>query len=65
MYHINGSFHSRNKEGIVHYARKSNPELSFVTITVVEQDQIHELNEENRSLADYVIAIPSDMTKTF
>lgn len=65
MYHINGSFHSKNKEGIVHYLSKSRPELNIITIAVVEQDEIHELKEENQSIADYIIAIPSDMTKTF
>lgn len=65
MFHINGSFHSKNKEGIVHYLQHARPELNIVTITMVEQETIQELEEENQSLADYIIAIPDDMTKTY
>ncbi len=65
FYHINGSFHSKNKEGIIYYLKNSNPELTIYSICMVEQDDIHDLEEENQSLADYIIAIPSDMTKTF
>lgn len=65
MYHFNGSYHSKNKEGIVYYLQKSRPELKIITITVVEQEDISELEEENQSLADFVIAIPDDMTKTY
>lgn len=65
FYHINGSFHSKNKEGIIYFLKKSNPELRIISITIVEQDNIDKLEAENQSLADYVIAIPSDMTKTF
>ncbi len=65
FYHLNGSFHSKNREGIVHYLHKSKPDLSIVTIIVVDQENIRSLSEENFGLADYIIAIPSDMTKTY
>ncbi len=65
LYHLNGSFHSKNKEGIVYYLHKSNPKLNIITIMVVDQDDIDELEEENKGLADFIIAIPSDMTKTY
>ena len=65
FFHINGSFHTKNHEGIVYYLQKSKPELRVVTITVVDQDDISELMKDNQGLADYVIAIPSDMTKTY
>ena len=65
FYHINGSFHSKNKEGIVYFLNKSNPDINIYSITMVEQDDIHDLEEAYLGLADYIIAIPSDMTKTF
>lgn len=65
MIHFNGSFHSQNREGIVHYLQKDKPELKIVTITMVSQEEINELEEENQSLADYIIAIPDDMTSTY
>lgn len=65
FYHLNGSFHSKNKEGIISFLTQSNPDLNIVTITVVDQDNIGELEEDNKGLADFIVAIPSDMTKTY
>ena len=63
--HYNGAFHSNNFDGINHYLRAGNPELKIVTISIAEQDDIAELSEDNLTLADYIFAIPSDMTKTY
>jgi uncharacterized iron-regulated protein len=65
FYHLNGSYHSKNKEGIVHYLHKSKPKLNIITIMVVDQDDIDELEDDNKGMADFIIAIPSDMTKTY
>lgn len=65
FYHINGTFHTKNKEGIVHYLSKLRPELNIATITMVEQNEIKELDEENEGLADFIVAIPNDMIKTY
>ena len=65
FYHLNGSFHSKNKEGIVHYLQKERPDLSIATIMMVEQEDITKLEESHKQLADYIIAIPSDMTRTY
>ncbi|MBE0648846.1 MAG: ChaN family lipoprotein [Bacteroidales bacterium] len=66
--HYNGAYHSENYEGTVWYlkdfARKFPFETTVVTITCVEQDNIDELLEENLGKADYIICIPSTMTKT-
>ncbi len=65
FYHINGAFHSKNHEGIVYFLSKLRPELNIITISVAEQTSIESLNEENAGLADFVIAVPDDMTKTY
>ena len=65
FYHLNGSFHSKNKEGIIAFLRQAKPDLNVMTITVVDQENLDKLEEENLGLADYVIAIPADMTKTY
>jgi uncharacterized iron-regulated protein len=65
FYHLNGSFHSKNHEGIVAFLKQSNPDLNIVTITIADQDSIDELEEANHGQADYVIAVPADMTKTY
>ena len=63
--HYNGSFHSQNKEGIVWYVSQADPSLSIKTIQVVEQDDVGSLHEKNKGLADFVICVPADMTKTY
>ena len=63
--HYNGSYHSDNYEGIVWWIKQSNPALNILTITTVEQDTISNLSEENSGTADYILCIPSAMTKTY
>jgi len=65
FFHINGSYHSDFKEGIVWYLNKYNAELETITISVVEQDVIERLEEENKNKADFIICVPSTMTKTY
>lgn len=66
--HFNGAYHSENHEGTVWYlkdfARKFPFDTKILTITCVEQDNQEELSEENIGKADYIICIPSSMTKT-
>ena len=63
--HYNGSYHSDNHEGIVWYLKQANPDLNIITVTSVEQDTISSLNEDFKNTADYIICIPSSMTKTY
>ena len=57
FFHLNGSFHSKNKEGIIHYLSKQKPGLNILTISMVEQENISELHDENKGQADYMIAV--------
>ena len=63
--HFNGTYHSDNYEGIVWYIQQSNPDLKVLTISSVEQDTIKDLKEEHLNLADYILSVPSSMTKTY
>ncbi|WKN43022.1 ChaN family lipoprotein [Tunicatimonas pelagia] len=65
VFHVNGSYHSQDKEGIAWYLRQAQPDLIIMNIHSVEQDTIDELVEENQTDADFTICIPSDMTKTY
>ena len=65
FYHINGAFHTKNSGGIIYFLKKLNPDLNVVTISMVEQKKILKLKDENIGIADYLIAIPDDMTKTY
>jgi len=63
--HFNGAYHSKNGEGILWYLRKSYPDMKFATIHCVEQENLDQLDELHRQSADFIIVIPSDMTKTY
>jgi uncharacterized iron-regulated protein len=63
--HYNGTYHSNDFEGILWYLNKYLPGLSIMTISSVEQESIEELEEENLNKANFILAIPANMTKTY
>lgn len=62
--HFNGAYHSNNYDGIVWYLKQYAPEITPVTITLVLQEDVTKLDVENRPLADYIIVVDADMTRT-
>lgn len=62
--HYHGTYHSNNFEGIVWYLKQANPDLKIMTISSVEQTDIEKLEEENLNLADFILVVDADMTKT-
>jgi len=63
--HFNGSYHSERHMGIIWYLNKVNPSLKVVTIATLLQDNIDKMDEDNINKADFVIVIPSSMTRTY
>jgi uncharacterized iron-regulated protein len=63
--HFNGSYHSDRHMGIIWYLNKYNPGVKVTTISAVLQDDIDKINDENKGQADFVIVIPSSMTRTY
>lgn len=63
--HLNGAYHSDNYEGILWYLKNRNPNLKYLTITTVTQEDVHKLQEEHRGRADFIICVDEHMTKTF
>ena len=63
--HINGSYHSNVYQGIVWYLLQTKPKAEIMTICVVEQEDINELQAENLGLADFIIVVDDDMTKSY
>ncbi len=64
VYHLNGSFHSDDKEGIVWYLTQERPEMEIVTLTVIESETM-EWEEEYDGKADVIVLVPASMTKTY
>lgn len=63
--HYHGTYHSNHHEGIAWYIRYYQPQLNYVTIATVEQNTMDQLDEEYLDLADFIIVIPANMTKTY
>jgi len=62
--HYNGSYHSDDFEGIYWYLKQSAPNLKIVTVSVLEAKDIKKFDKEKKGKADFIIVVPSTMTKT-
>lgn len=65
IYHINGSYHSNNYEGIVWYIKQQYPEAKILTIATVEQNDISNLEDASKGIADFIFVLPSDSPKSY
>lgn len=63
--HFNGAFHSKNFEGIVWYLKQMHPDLNIKTIHTAEQPDIDNMNEDLMGVADFVVVVDENMTKTY
>ena len=67
--HFNGAYHSDNHEGVVwmltQYLRRGSWAQKILTISCIEQKDLDDLEPSNQGKADFIIVIPSDMTKTY
>jgi len=63
--HFNGAYHSDDFESINYFLQRSVTELQIVTITTVSQEDISKLDPEHEDKANYIIAVPEAMTKTY
>ena len=66
--HFNGSYHSERYQGAVWYVKEYNKRteypLNILTISSVDQKSLKALEDGNLGLADFIICVPEDMTKT-
>ncbi|MBJ6108261.1 ChaN family lipoprotein [Hymenobacter sp. BT523] len=65
LLHFNGSYHSDHHDGIVAYLRQYAPKLRVRTLSVVTQEQLQALEKEQVNVADYVVVVPADASKTY
>ena len=65
FFHLNGSYHSNNGEGIIWYLKRANPNLKIITISSEEQAEIGVLELEYHQQADFIIIVPETLTKSY
>lgn len=63
--HFNGTYHSNNYEGIYWYVKRYIPEIEPFTISMVRQSDLRRLESENKGMADYILVVAEDMTRTY
>ncbi len=63
--HFNGSYHSARYMGILWYLNIYSPGLKVTTIATVLQDDIDRMEKESLGQADFIVVIPSSMTRTY
>lgn len=63
--HFHGTYHSNNYEGIYWYLNTYQPGLKMITIATVEQSSLDKLDEKYMGLADFILVVPVNMTKTY
>ena len=66
LFHIEGSYHSNYDQGIIWWINQIKPTISMKSITTVYQSEWTEMTaEEKSSIADYIIVVADNMTKTY
>jgi len=65
FFHLNGSYHSNDYEGILWYLKQQLPQVKVMTICVAEQKTILKVDSENKNKANFIILVPEIMTKTY
>ena len=65
LFHFNGSYHSDHHDGIVAYLRQYAPQLRIKTLSVVTQEQLQQLEKEQVNVADFVVVVPADASKSY
>jgi uncharacterized iron-regulated protein len=63
--HFHGAYHSNHYEGIMWYLKQLNEKMTIVTISTVEQGDPRIMSPDHLGLADFIIVVPTTMTKTY
>jgi uncharacterized iron-regulated protein len=63
--HINGSYHSKDGEGILWYLKREFPDLKILNIHTVTQDQLDSLNPDFKNSGEIILVLPSDSHESY
>jgi uncharacterized iron-regulated protein len=65
FFHLNGSYHSNDFEGIYWYLKTYEEAVNILTISTVEQENLDKLTDEHLGKANFIIVVNQNMTKTY
>jgi len=64
-FHMDGSYHSNNKRGIIWWVNKIQPGLKIKSITTLTRSEWDKMTKEEKELiAEYIIVVADNMTQT-
>jgi uncharacterized iron-regulated protein len=62
--HLNGAFHTNSYEGIISFLPKAWSRKDMLVISMVNQQDINKLEEENKNLGDFIFCFEEDYAKS-
>lgn len=62
--HFNGAFHTDFNQGIIWYLKRLRPNLTYTTVSTIEQDDLKKMDKEHIGRAKFIICVTTSMTKT-
>lgn len=65
MLHLNGSYHSNNREGIIWYIEEMVSGYRIFTINTIEAEDLENVDPERLQAADITLVVPERMTRTY
>ena len=65
LFHLNGSYHSNDREGIIWFIENQVSGYEILSINTILVDDPFEVETEELSAADFTIVIPRSMTRTY
>jgi hypothetical protein len=70
--HYNGAYHSDNHQSIEWYLNQYNENIlknfypmKVITISTRLQSNVNQLEKDNLGIADFIIVVPENMTRTY
>lgn len=65
MFHLNGSYHSNQREGIIWYIEQAVKGYEILTINTILADDPENVDTDDLQAADITLVVPSGMTRTY
>ena len=65
MFHINGSYHSNQREGIVWFIEEAVQGYEILTINTILADDPEQVDPDELQAADVTLVVPTRMTSTY
>ena len=65
MLHLNGSYHSNNREGIIWFIENQVKGYDILNINTILVDNLLDIDRDELNAADFTIVVPGSMTRTY